>query len=334
MYSEKYSRTVFDPTALTSITADPVAAEALAGLRRSQKTLPPKLFYDDEGCRLFQRITALPEYYLTRTECALLERIAPTIVAWIPGGASLVEYGASDESKASLLLRAQGDNQSIFATYLPVDIAADGLARIRMRLRQSMPTLEVRPIAADFSTPLTLPSQVEGRPVLGFFPGSTIGNFEPPAAIALLRQIRATLGPEARLLIGVDLRKDPRILLPAYNDAAGVTAAFNLNILVRLNREAAADFDPDHFIHRAIWNDDDSRIEMHLISTCDQTVHLAGQAIRFLAGETIHTENSYKHTLDGFTALARVAGWRSRARWTDDKERFSLHLLEVERRAL
>jgi uncharacterized SAM-dependent methyltransferase len=149
-----------------------------------------------------------------------------------------------------------------------------------------------------------------------------------------MHQIRTTLGPEARLLIGVDLRKDPGVLLPAYNDAAGVTAAFNLNLLVRLNREAAADFDPDHFTHRAIWNDGESRIEMHLRSTRDQTVHVAGQAIRFRAGETIHTENSYKHTLDGFTALARVAGWRSRARWADDEERFSVHLLEVERRAL
>jgi dimethylhistidine N-methyltransferase len=331
MYSENYSDRI-DRASLSSLARSPIALEALEGLSQPRKTLPPKLFYDAEGCRLFQQITELPEYYLTRTERGLLQTVAPAVAALTEPGTALVEYGASDESKALTLLSQEHNQAPVFTVYLPIDIAADGLAEIYVRLRQSNPELEVCPVTADFTAPVALPSEAKRR--LGFFPGSTIGNFEPTAAIMLLRRMRMTLGAGARLLIGVDLRKDPSVLLPAYNDAAGVTAAFNRNILVRLNREAEADFDPGAFAHRAVWNDAESRIEMHLVSLGSQVVHLAGRHIRFATGETIHTENSYKYTLEGFAALARVAGWHSRARWSDSDARFSLHLLEPESRAL
>jgi uncharacterized SAM-dependent methyltransferase len=201
MYSENYSNTRDATLTLASRAANPVATEALDGLSRQRKTLPPKLFYDDEGCRLFQRITELPEYYLTRTERSLLDAIAPAVAALTAPGTTLVEYGASDESKAKALLGQQRDQAAIFTAYMPIDIAADGLAHIRTRLRRSHPTLDVRPIAADFSAPLALPSGTEFGHRLGFFPGSTIGNFDPSAAITLLRQIRLTLGQDARLLI-------------------------------------------------------------------------------------------------------------------------------------
>jgi dimethylhistidine N-methyltransferase len=190
--------------------------------------------------------------------------------------------------------------------------------------------LPVHPIVADFQCPLALPAAVSGRPVLGFFPGSTIGNLEPPVAERFLRQARETLGRHALFLIGVDLRKDPAVLVPAYDDRAGVTAAFNLNLLTRLNREAAADFDLTAFAHEARWNDAESRIEMHLVSRRAQTVHVAGRRLRFAAGESIHTENSYKHTQGAFASLAARSGWRRDALWTDAGNLFSLHLLTAE----
>ncbi len=297
-----------------------IVREALAGLLQPQKTLPAKLFYDEEGCRLFGEITRLPEYYLTRTEHALLAAVAPQLEAL--RGVVMVEYGASDEAKAALVL------QHVAATaYVPIDVAGPALDTLAERMATTHPGLAVFPVVADFLAPLTLPQAVRGSRCLGFFPGSTIGNLDPAAAQDFLRQARQTLGAEAQFLVGVDLRKDPQILLPAYNDAQGVTAAFNLNLLVRLNREAGADFDLSSFRHHAVWNDLESRIEMHLESTRRQVVTLGGVPITFRAGETIHTENSYKHTIDGFTALAAAAGWRSRTVWTDPDSLFSLHLL-------
>ena len=195
------------------------------------------------------------------------------------------------------------------------------------RLRNTHPALAVTPVCADFLQPLTLPNSVEALPKLGFFPGSTIGNFEPAAARNFLAQARKTLGTSALLIVGVDLRKDEKILVPAYDDAQGVTAAFNLNLLRRLNREAGARFDLDSFTHRAVWNDTESRIEMHLVSRIDQTVTVAGKPIHFAEGETIHTENSYKHSIEGFTRLAIEAGWNSVNVWTDDDNLFSIHAL-------
>jgi len=298
---------------------------ALSGLSRPHKTLPAKLFYDEEGCRLFYRITALPEYYLTRTETALLPEIAPAVMGALPADAVLVEYGASDETKAAFLLA--GDDARRITAYAPIDVAMPALQRMRARLARSHPHLAVHPIAADFTDPVALPRAVAAMPRLGFFPGSTIGNLDPGDAARFLALARRTLGNRARFLVGVDLRKDPSVLLPAYDDAAGVTAAFNRNMLVRLNREAGADFDIAAFGHRAVWNDAESRIEMHLVSRKAQAVSIAGQTICFARGETIHTENSYKFTAERFTAIAAGAGWQSAGSWTDPARLFALFLL-------
>jgi L-histidine Nalpha-methyltransferase len=300
-----------------------VASEALAGLLAQRKWLPPKLFYDDQGCRLFARITELPEYYVTRTELGLLREVAPEIAALSPAGATVVEYGAGSETKAAILLAALRAPTA----YVPIDVAAGALEAISHRLARRFPGLGIHPLVADFQAPLTLPPAARRSPRLGFFPGSTIGNLEPSAARTFLGRVRATLGREAGFLVGVDLRKSADILIPAYDDADGVTAAFNRNLLVRLNREADADFDPESFDHLAVWNDGESRIEMHLVSRRAQVVHVAGHAIRFAAGESIHTENSYKHTSEGFRALAREAGWRPVQLWADPNALFSMHLL-------
>ena len=305
-----------------------VADLALTGLRQPRKTLPPKLFYDEEGCRLFYRITELPEYYLTRTERRLLTDVAPRVLDQCTAPTVLVEYGASDETKALHLLPSHQNGPEQVRSYVPIDVAAPALEAMRARLRRLLPWLAVYPVVGDFMEPITLPESVVRLRKLGFFPGSTIGNLDPEAVCAFLRQARATLGAEAQFLVGADLRKDPAVLLPAYDDAAGVTASFNRNLLVRLNREAGADFGPDSFAHRAVWNDAASRIEMHLVSQRDQLVHVAGHPIRFAAGESIHTENSYKHTPEAFLALAAEAGWQCRQMWTDPADWFALYLLE------
>jgi dimethylhistidine N-methyltransferase len=302
---------------------------ALSGLSRRQKMLPAKLFYDEEGCRLFYQITELPEYYLTRTERALLPEVAPAVLASVAAGSVLVEYGASDEGKAEVLLdQAAPDSADAITAYVPIDVAMPELLRMRERLAVSHPRLAVHPIAVDFMDPVRLPAAVADMPRLGFFPGSTIGNLDPTDASQFLALARATLGTRSLFLVGADLHKDPSVLLPAYDDAAGVTAAFNHNVLVRLNREAKANFDVAAFAHRAVWNDEESRIEMHLVSRKDQTVQIAGQQICFVRGETIHTENSYKHTPERFTAIAGNAGWHCRSMWTDPNRLFALYLLE------
>ena len=301
----------------------PVLQEILDGLSQPQKTLPAKLFYDAEGCRLFGEITRLPEYYVTRTEQALLGRVVPLLPP-IPDSA-LVEYGGSDESKAVAIIDQIGAT-----TYVPIDIAADALGDMAVRLRTTHPGLVVCPIAADFLQPLTLPASISRQPRFGFFPGSTIGNLDPAQAVAFLRQALVTLGAGAHFLVGVDLRKDAAILVPAYDDAAGITAQFNRNILVHVNQVTGAEFDASSFAHKALWNGESSRIEMHLVSTRAQMIAVAGQSIAFAAGESIHTESSYKHTVEGFVALARRAGWLSREVWTDDAGMFSLHLLGTE----
>ncbi len=307
---------------VTSSFSELVAAEALAGLTTPRKTLPAKLFYDDEGCRLFGEITRLPEYYVTRTEQSLLMEVAPSLI--LAPKTALIEYGASDETKAMTLV-----NSLEIDAYVPIDVAASALQALQRRLAASHPDLTVDIMEADFMSPLTLPESVAGHPKLGFFPGSTIGNLDPAMANTFLGQVKHTLGQEALFLIGVDLRKDAGILVPAYDDAHGITAAFNRNILARLNREAAATFNLDAFRHRAIWNEARGRIEMHLESQEAQSASVAGETITFEAGETIHTENSYKHTLDGFTELARVAGWSPVQAWTDPDDMFSLHLLQA-----
>jgi L-histidine N-alpha-methyltransferase len=301
--------------------ADVVEA-ALSGLTATNKTLPAWLFYDSEGCRLFYEITRLPEYYLTRTETALLTSIAPSLVPDGFSDAALVEFGGSDETKARILLDRP---DTPFTTYVSIDVAAPALSAMQARLRKSRPDLTVVPIVADFMQPLCLPPLVSQR--MGFFPGSTIGNLDPAAAIRFLAAARDSLGADAWFLLGADLRKSPKILLPAYNDSAGVTAAFNLNLLTRLNREAGADFDLGTFRHEAVWNDTESRIEMHLVARYDQTVQLAGRTIRFREGESIHTENSYKHTPTRLVEISRVAGWETQRVWQDQAGLFGVVLL-------
>ncbi len=305
-------------------------ADILAGLRAQQKSLPSRLFYDEAGCVLFGKITELPEYYVTRAEMALLAADADDIVSGSPADSVLVEYGASDESKAAVLLRAGAGH---LTAYVPIDIAGPALALLQDRMRHTHPTLDVEPVEADFTSRVMLPAVAADRPRLGFFPGSTIGNFEPEMVLRFLRQARADLSRGAagtegpRFVIGTDLRKDPAVLLPAYDDAAGVTAAFNRNILRHVNRIADADFDPDLFAHRAAWNEQEGRIEMHLVSRLPQGVRVAGHAIGFAAGESIHTESSYKHTREGFLALAARAGWVADGFWTDPASRFGMHRL-------
>ena len=320
----------------TTLVDASVAEAALIGLLAARKTLPPSLFYDEEGCRLFYEITRLPEYYLTRTEFHLLERIAPEAAALLPVGATLVEYGASDETKAEMLLRqttpaadriGTAIGASVFRTYIPIDVAAPALRAMRERLAHGRPGLTVVPVTADFMRPIVLPERPAESAVLGFFPGSTIGNLEPGAAVGFLRRARATLGDGARFLLGFDICRDPARLVPAYDDPAGVTAAFNLNLLTRLNREANASFRPERFAHEAIWNAAESRIEMHLVSRGRQTVNVAGQPVQFVKNETIHTENSYKYTPDRMRAMVREAGWAVAKTWADSKGLFAMWLL-------
>ncbi|MBL6457886.1 L-histidine N(alpha)-methyltransferase [Belnapia sp. T6] len=300
-------------------------ADALAGLTAPRKTLPCKWLYDVEGCRLFEAITRLPEYYPTRTEIGILTDQGAAIGAAVGPGRAVVEFGPGDGEKAALLLGMLVRP----AAYVPVDIAPEWLEGAANRVSLARPGLPVLPVVADFTASFPLPARIGAAPRLGFFPGSTIGNFEPEGAVAFLRRARVTLGPGARMLLGADLVKSPAVLEAAYDDAAGVTAAFDLNLLHRLNREAGADFDPGAFRHRAVWNEELERIEMHLVSERAQVVHLAGRAIPFAAGETIHTESSHKYRPERLAELAGAAGWRVAQRWTDPDSLFGLWLLDA-----
>ena len=301
-------------------------ADALTGLAAPRKTLPCKWLYDAEGCRLFEAITALPEYYPTRTEMAILQACGPRIAEAVGPGAAVVEFGPGDGAKAVQLLR-QLDAP---AAYLPVDIAAEWLAAAAARVEAALPGLPVRPVVADFTHPFDLAGRAEGSVThLGFFPGSTIGNFTPPEAVAFLRRARASLGEGARLLLGADLVKEAAVLRAAYDDAAGVTAAFNRNLLTRLNREAGADFDLELFRHEARWNPAASRIEMHLVAGRACTVRIAGHRFHFAEGESIHTESSHKYRPEPLRALAEAAGWQAAAMWTDPAGLFSVWLLQA-----
>jgi L-histidine Nalpha-methyltransferase len=299
------------------------ARDVIEGLSAPQKYLLAKHFYDAEGSRLFEEITALPEYYPTRTELGILRAHAAAIVGWVAPQTALIEFGSGATTKVRVLLDAVPQ----IAAYVPVDISVEFLNGEAARLKRDFPLLEVLPVAADFTGLFDLPGKVRSRPLVGFFPGSTIGNFEPPAAAAFLRRAAHILGPGSALIVGVDLVKDAAVLDAAYDDAAGVTAKFNLNILARINRELDGNFDLDAFAHRAFFDREHSRIEMHLVSRVRQQVRVAGHAFAFRAGETIHTENSYKYTPSGFATLARGAGWTRRAVFTDAKNYFSVHAL-------
>jgi len=302
--------------------ASTFAADVIGDLSQQPKRLSPKYFYDVAGSELFEQITLLPEYYPTRTELSILRDRGGAISTIVPDGAALVEFGAGASTKARLLL-----NQCALGAYVPVDISGDFLKSQADALRRDFPGLGVYPVTADFTAPFALPEAIAGLPKIGFFPGSTLGNFEPHEASAFLRSARDILGQDAQMLIGVDLEKDERVLYDAYNDAAGVTARFNLNVLVRINRELGGNFDLSAFTHRAIYNRERHRIEMHLIAKKAQSVRLLGRNFSFRAGESIHTESSYKYSLERFAALARDSGWTPRESWTDPASMFSVHAL-------
>ena len=303
-------------------TTSAFAGDVIGDLSQHPKRLSPKYFYDVTGSELFEQITVLPEYYPTRTELGILRNRGGEIADIIPKGAALVEFGAGATTKVRLLLE-----RCEFGAYVPVDISGDFLSAQAEALRKDFPSLAIHPVAADFTTPFALPADIADLPKVGFFPGSTLGNFEPHEACAFLRSARDILGDGAQMIIGVDLEKDDRVLYDAYNDSAGVTARFNLNVLVRINRELGGNFDVSSFMHRSIYNRERHRIEMHLISKKAQTVRILGRNFSFRPGESIHTENSYKYSLDRFTALARGSGWSVRESWTDPAKMFSVHAL-------
>jgi dimethylhistidine N-methyltransferase len=297
----------------------------IAGLSQYPKTLPCKFFYDRDGSRLFDEICELPEYYPTRTECRILEQRAGTIARLLGPRVRLVEFGSGAGIKVRLLLRALAQP----AGYIPVDISRGHLLMAASALAADFPNLRIAPVCADYTKPFALPA-IRGRmsrKTAGFFPGSTIGNFTATEAMNFLRLTRRLLGPSSVMIIGVDIPKDERLLHAAYNDAAGVTAAFNLNLLRRINRELHGTFDLAAFVHDARWNDALSRVEMYLVSTRKQTVDIAGHSFAFDAGETIHTENSHKYGLDRFRALARQAGYVPLEAWIDEQSLFSVHVL-------
>jgi dimethylhistidine N-methyltransferase len=305
--------------------ASEVARLVIDGLSSPQKTLPCSLFYDARGSELFEQITDLPEYYPTRTEAAILAGTSKEIAARTAPGTALVEFGSGSSRKTEILLDAL---QSLSA-YVPIDVSRAALAGARARLTDRYPGLRIIPVESDFTAAMALPDALAGRPRLGFFPGSTIGNFAPLEASDLLRKMAAVLGPGARLLIGVDLLKDLSILVPAYNDSAGVTAKFNLNLLVRINRELRADFNLGLFAHVALFNPLEGRIEMHLESRAAQKVRIGAHTFDFAEGERIHTENSHKYSISQFHDLAARGGWTAQKVWTDQDKLFSLHELMV-----
>lgn len=305
--------------------SDDIAAEVRCGLSHRPKYLPSKYLYDAAGSALFERICALPEYYLTRTEGAILDQHGAAIAAAVGAHAMVVEYGSGSGIKTLQLLRSL--QQPV--AYVPIEISRSALIASVSALATALPDIEMLPVCADFTQPLELPApQRRSQRCLLFFPGSTLGNFDAPEAIALLRQMAETMGDNGAALIGIDLQKAPELIAAAYNDSAGVTAAFTLNLLTRLNRELGADFELSRFIHQAVYNPLAGRIETDIVSRVEQIVRVAGQSVALLAGEKIRVEISCKYTLAGFAQMAAKAGLRLSRRWTDAEQRFALVLLE------
>jgi dimethylhistidine N-methyltransferase len=313
-------------TAAPPTRTDTFLADVLDGLGRARKELPAKYFYDAAGSRLFDRITELDEYYLTRTELSIMRRHAGAMAARCGPRCLLVELGAGSLVKVRLLL----DRLRRPAGYVPVDVSGNHLHLAAAALSRDHPELAVLPVCADFTHDFPLPDAPADRRVV-YFPGSTIGNFDPVETDALLRRIAQLVGPDGGLLLGVDLRKDVRVIEAAYNDRRGVTAAFNKNLLVRINRELDADFDLDLFRHRAFYNRERSRIEMHLVSLADQRARVGGAEFHFGTGETIHTENSYKYDLTELNHRAARCGLRTDEVWTDERQYFAVLYLTASR---
>ena len=306
-------------------TTAPIIRDCLATLARTPPELPCKYLYDDRGSQLFDQICNLPEYYLTRTELDIMQRHAQNMANWLGPRAAVIELGSGFGRKTPLLLAAMQDP----VCYVPVDIASEALAASTHALAKRLPNLTIAPLCADYTNDdLTLPEpalladRTADRRAI-YFPGSTIGNFHPTDAAPFMQRLATLAGPRGRMLLGVDQRKDPNTLERAYNDAAGLTAAFNLNVLHRLNRDAAANFDTDAFTHRAIFNDEASRIEMHLVATHPTTAHLADTTFTFTSGQHILTECSYKHTDNTVANLAQ--GWTIETQWTDDHNWFTIY---------
>lgn len=299
------------------------ARSVLAGLSLEQKELPCRFLYDARGSELFEDITELEEYYPTRTEAAILRQCSGEIAERTPANAMLLEFGSGSSTKTEILLGALDK----LGVYVALDVSQAALDDARARIAKRFPDLSVKTLVADFAGPVALPGGYAGTHRLGFFPGSTIGNLVREDAVKLLRHFADILGSGSRMIVGVDLKKDLSRLLPAYNDAKGVTADFNMNILVRINRELGADFNLDAFAHDARWNEDRGRVEMHLVAGQAQKVSLLGRSVHFAKGETIHTENSHKYSVAEFQGLAQRAGWNAARVWTDDLELFSVHEL-------
>jgi len=304
-------------------------ADVLAGLAQRQKTLPSRWLYDQRGSELFEEITRLDEYYLTRTETAILRRRAGEMAALCGEGAALLEYGAGAAIKSEILI----DSLHAPRMYAPIDIAADFLAQTVERIRDRFPELPTRPIIADFTADFDIPADIPAKRRAAFFPGSTIGNLGQSEAAGLLRRMRKHVGELGTAIIGVDLRKDVETLIAAYDDKRGVTAEFNLNLLARINRELESDFALDAFAHEARWNEHESAIEMHLVSRKPQVVSVADRRFAFAPGETIHTETCRKFDVAGFADAARRSGWRVAATWSDPAELFAVFGLNAAARA-
>ncbi|MFZ3484068.1 L-histidine N(alpha)-methyltransferase [Sphingomonas sp. 3-13AW] len=300
-------------------------ADVLAGLAMRPRAIPARWFYDRKGSELFEAITRLPEYYPTRTETALLHAAMPEVARRTGPGRAVVEFGSGSSAKTPVLLSGIAP-----AAYVPIDISGDFLRDAAAQLQKAFPALPVHAVEADFLNPVTLPDVLADKPRLGFFPGSTIGNMEPYAAVDLLRAMRGSLGEGAQLLIGIDRVKPVDVLVPAYDDAQGVTAAFNRNLLERINRELDGTIPVEAFAHRAVWNDAMSRIEMHLEALSDLRFTVAGEAFEIGAGETIHTENSHKYGERGTRVLLRGGGWTPIGEWRDPQGWFALILAEAQ----
>lgn len=298
--------------------------DVLSGLAKNQRRIPPKYFYDQTGSRLFDAICQLPEYYPTRTEIGLLKQYGAEMAEYMGEGSVLVEFGSGSSLKIRLLLNALQP-----AAYLPIDISREHLFDSARELAEEYPLVAVHAICADYTRPLVLPEGFAGKPKGGFFPGSSIGNFEPEEARQFLERIATLLGSGSGLLIGVDLKKEVALLNAAYNDSQGITAAFNLNLLQRINRELEGNFDLASFEHHALYNAAEGRVEMHLVSRKKQVVTVSNQVFEFQAGETLHTENSYKYTIEEFQQLASSAGFQPQRVWTDPQDLFSVHYLSL-----
>ena len=323
MHSTQSSSSETESTVAPEFT--PFLNDIIKGFSKKQKEIPAKYFYDERGSLLFDQICEVQEYYPTRTEMGIMRDNISEMADLIGSRTLLVEYGSGSSLKTRVLLEHLD-----LAGYVPIDISKEHLYQSAEQLRLDYPEIPIYPVHADYSSKVEIPvPQDQFDRSVFFFPGSTIGNFDPEQALEFLKRISASAGHGGGLLIGVDLQKEPQILEAAYNDAAGVTAAFNLNLLIRANRELNADFDTEGFEHKALYNEEEGRIEMHLISLCEQQVNVGGHVFEFEKEETIHTENSYKYTLPQFAALSKRADFKVERLWTDKNCFFSIHYLTV-----